>query len=141
MILTKSIKKNLSQQNASNDTFCIESSNTQLIKRDRKKSKIIFRWNQFCHWFKFLFFINHVYKLINDYFNQLINNSNYFLIENLFYLFQFIDLKQKKINDLLNFFFKFVNKRNVLSNICMFNARFVNEIKNENTKKNIKNHV
>ena len=31
--------------------------------------------------------------------------------------------------------FEFVNKRDVLSNIRIFNVRFVNEIKNENTKK------
>ena len=34
--------------------------------------------------------------------------------------------------------FKFVNKRDVLSDIRVFNARFVNEIRNENTKKTYK---
>ena len=43
MTSAKSIKKKISnQRNASNDTFRIHSSNLQLIKRDRKKSKKFF---------------------------------------------------------------------------------------------------
>ena len=97
MILTKTIKNKISnQRNASNNTFCIESSNSQLIKRDRKKSKKFFVKINFVINSDFCFFINHANELIDNYFNQSIDNSNCFLIENLFYSFQFIDLKQKK---------------------------------------------
>ena len=137
MISAKSIKKKISnQRNASNDTFRIESSNLQSIKRDREKSKKIFVEINFVINLNFCFFINHANKSIDNHFNQSIVDSNCFLIENSFHLFQFIDSKQKKINDLLKkIFFEFVNERDVLSNIRVFNARFVNEIKNENTKK------
>ena len=80
--------------------------------------------------------MNHANESIDDYFNRLIDDSNCFLIENSFHLFQFIDSKQKKISDLLKKkIFEFVNKRDVSLDIRVFNARFVNEIKNENTKK------
>ena len=74
-------------------------------------------------------------KVIHNHFNQLINDSNCFLLKNLFYLFQFINSKQKKNSDLFRKKFKFVNERDVLSNICILNARFINKIKNKNTKK------
>ena len=97
MISTKSIKKKISnQQNASNDTFRIESSNSQLIKRDRKKSKKFFAEINFVINSDFGFFINHANKSIDDHFNQSIDDSDCFLIENLFHSFQFIDSKQKK---------------------------------------------
>ena len=80
--------------------------------------------------------MNHANKSIEDYFNRLIDDSDCFLIENSFYSFQFINSKQKKISDLLKKkFFEFVNERDVSSDIRVFNARFVNEIRNENTKK------
>ena len=50
--------------------------------------------------------------------------------------FQFIVSKQKKIDELLKKkIFKFVSISEIFQNIKIFNARFVNEIKNENTKK------
>ena len=45
--------------------------------------------------------MNYANKSIDDYFNRSIDDSNCFLIENLFHSFQFTDSKQKKINDLL----------------------------------------
>ena len=66
-----------------------------------KKIENFFRWNQFCRYFKFLVFMNYANKSIDDYFNQSINSLDWFLIENSFHSFQFIDSKQKKINDLL----------------------------------------
>ena len=94
-------KKNSNQQNTSNDTFRIESSNLQSIKRDRKKSKNFFVEINFVINSDFCFFMNYANKSINDYFNRLINDLNYFLIENSFRSFQFINLKQKKISHLL----------------------------------------
>ena len=137
MILTKSIKKKISnQRNALNDTFRIESSNSQSIKRDWKKSKKFFAEINFVIDSIFCFFINHANESIDDYFNRSIDDSDCFLYENSFHLFQFIDSKQKKINDLLKKkIFEFVNERDVSSDIRVFNARFVNEIRNENTKK------
>lgn len=80
--------------------------------------------------------MNYINEFFDDHFNSSTNNSNHFLIENLFQLFQFIVSKQKKINELLKKkIFNLINKNNVSSNIRIFNARFVNEIKNENTKK------
>ena len=80
--------------------------------------------------------MNYINKLIDNHFNQLINDLNCFLFKNSFYLFQFINSKQKEISDLLKKkIFEFVNKRDVSSDIRVFNARFINEIKNENTKK------
>ena len=137
MISTKSIKKKISnQRNALNDTFRIESSNSQSIKRDRKKSKKFFAEINFVIDSDFCFFINHANESIDDHFNRSINDSNCFLIKNSFHSFQFIDSKQKKISDLLKKkIFEFVNERDVSSDIRVFNARFVNEIRNENTKK------
>ena len=94
-------KKISNQRKASNNTFRIELSNSQSIKRDRKKSKKFFVKINFIIDSDFCFFINHANKLIDDHFNQLIDDSDCFLIENSFYSFQFIDLKQKKISDLL----------------------------------------
>ena len=80
--------------------------------------------------------MNHANESIDDHFNRLIDDSDCFLIENSFHSFQFIDSKQKKISDLLKKkIFEFVNERDVSSDIRVFNARFVNKIKNENTKK------
>ena len=80
--------------------------------------------------------MNHANESIDDHFNRSIDDSDCFLIENSFHSFQFIDSKQKKISDLLKKkIFEFVNKRDVSSDIRVFNARFINEIKNENTKK------
>ena len=137
MILTKSIKKKISnQRNALNDTFRIESSNSQSIKRDRKKSKKFFAEINFVIDSDFCFFMNHANESIDDHFNRSIDDSDCFLIENSFHSFQFIDSRQKKISDLLKKkIFEFVNERDVSSDIRVFNARFVNEIKNENTKK------
>ena len=94
-------KKISNQRNASNDTFRIESLNSQSIKRDRKKSKKFFVEINFFIDSDFYFFINHANELIDDHFNRSIDNSNCFLIENSIDLFQFIDSKQKKIFDLL----------------------------------------
>ena len=137
MISIKSIKKKISnQRNALNDTFRIKSSNSQSIKRDRKKSKKFFIKINFVIDSDFCFFINYTNKSIDDHFNWSIDDSNCFLIENLFHSFQFIASRQKKISDLLKKnVFEFINERNVSSNIRVFNARFVNEMKNENTKK------
>ena len=79
MISAKSIKKKISnQRNASNDTFRIESSNLQSIKRDREKSKKIFVEINFVINLNFCFFINHANESIDDYFNRLIDNSDCF---------------------------------------------------------------
>ena len=102
MILTKSIKKKISnQRNTSNDTFRIESSDSQSIKRDRKKSKKFFVEINFVIDSDFCFFINYANESIDDHFNRSIDDLDCFLIENSFHSFQFIDLKQKKISDLL----------------------------------------
>ena len=102
IISAKLIKKKISnQRNALNDTFRIESSNLQSIKRDWKKSKIFFIEINFVIDSDFCFFVNYANKSINDYFNQSIDDSNCFLIKNSFHSFQFIDSKQKKISDLL----------------------------------------
>ena len=80
--------------------------------------------------------MNHANKSIDDHFNRLIDDSDCFLTKNSFHSFQFIDSRHKKINNLLKKrIFELINERDVLSDIRVFNARFVNEIKNENTKK------
>ena len=102
MISAKLIKKKISnQRNASSDTFRIKSSNSQSIKRNRKKSRKFFTEINFVIDSDFCFFMNHANESINDYFNRSIDDSNCFLIENSFHLFQFIDSRQKKISDLL----------------------------------------
>ena len=61
------------------------------------------------------------------------DDSTNFLIEN---SPQFTASKQKKINDFLKKrIFKLADKNDVSSDIRIFNARFVNKIKNENTEK------
>ena len=71
--------------------------------------------------------------MFNDFFDDVRVYSNHFFIE---ISFQFIVLKQKKIDELLKKkIFKFVNISEIFQNTKIFNARFVNEIKNENTKK------
>ena len=71
--------------------------------------------------------------MFDDFFDDVRDYLNYFLIE---ISFQFIVSKQKKINELLKKKnFKFVNISEIFQNIKIFNARFVNEIKNENTEK------
>ena len=70
--------------------------------------------------------------MFDDFFDDVHDYSNHFLIE---ISFQFVVSKQKKIDELLKiFFFKFVNINEIFQNIKIFNARFVNEIKNENIK-------
>ena len=71
--------------------------------------------------------------MFDDSFDDVRDYSDHFLIE---ISFQFIVLKQKKIDELLKKkIFKFVNISEIFQNTKIFNARFVNEIKNENTKK------
>ena len=70
MISAKSIKKKISnQRNASNDTFRIKSSNSQSIKRDRKKSKIFFVKNNFIINSNFYFFMNYANESNDNHFN------------------------------------------------------------------------
>ena len=70
--------------------------------------------------------------MFDDFFDDVRDYSNHFLIE---ISFQFIVSKQKKIDELLKKkIFKFVSISEIFQNIKIFNARFVNEIKNENTK-------
>ena len=97
----QSEKKISNQRNTSSDTFRIESSNSQSIKRDRKKSRKFFVKINFVIDSDFCFFMNHANESIDDHFNRSIDDSNCFLIENSFHSFPFIDSKQKKINDLL----------------------------------------
>ena len=80
-------KKTSNQRNASNDTFRIKSSNSQSIKRDRKKSRKFFAEINFVINLNFCFFINHANELIDDHFNRSINDSDCFLIENSLHLF------------------------------------------------------
>ena len=80
-------KKISNQRNASNDTFRIESSNSQSIKRDRKKSKKFFVKINFIIDSNFCSFMNHANESIDNYFNRLIDDSNCFLIENSFHSF------------------------------------------------------
>ena len=76
-------KKEMSnQRNASSDTFCIESLNSQSIKRDRKKSRKFFAEINFVIDSDFCFFMNHANESIDDHFNRSIDDSNCFLIEN-----------------------------------------------------------
>ena len=71
--------------------------------------------------------------MFDDFFDDVHDYSDHFLIE---ISFQFIVSKQKKIDELLKKkIFKFVNVNEIFQNIKIFNARFVNKIKNENTKK------
>ena len=71
--------------------------------------------------------------MFDDFFDDVHDYSNHFLIE---ISFQFVVSKQKKIDELLKKkIFKFVNISEIFQNIKIFNARFVNEIKNENTEK------
>ena len=86
-------KKISNQRNASNDTFRIESSNLQSIKRDRKKSKKFFAKINFVIDLDFCFFMNYANESIDDHFNRSIDDSDCFLIENSFHSFQFIDSK------------------------------------------------
>ena len=113
-------KKEISkQQNTSNDTFCIESSNLQSIKRDRKKSKKFFAEINFVIDSDFCFFMNHANESIDDHFNRSIDDSDCFLIENSFHSFQFIDSKQKKISDLLKKNFRICQRtRCVIKHSC-----------------------
>ena len=70
MILTKLIQKEISnQRNTSNNTFRIELSNLQLIKRDRKKLKKNFVKINFVIDLDFCFFMNYANKSIDNYFN------------------------------------------------------------------------
>ena len=62
-------KKNSNQRNALNDTFRIESSNSQSIKCDQKKSKNFFIKINFVIDSDFCFFINYTNESIDDHFN------------------------------------------------------------------------
>ena len=105
----------------------------QSIKRDCERSKKFpIQINHIIIESNICFLMNDFDFMFDDFFDDLQNHSDHFLIE---ISFQFIASKQKKIDELLkNFFFKFVDVSEIFSNIKIFNAQFVNEIKNENTK-------
>ena len=111
----------------------IESSVVQSIKRDRERSRKFSVQINFVIQSDICFLMNNFDFMFDDFFDDVRDYSNHFLIE---ISFQFIVSKQKKIDELLKKkIFKFVNVNEIFQNIKIFNARFVNEIKNENTEK------
>ena len=115
--------------NASN----IKLSVVQLIKRDRERSKKFSIQINFVIQSNICILMNNFDFMFNDFFDDIHDYSNHFLIK---ISFQFVVSKQKKIDEVLKKkFFKFINISEIFQNIKIFNARFVNEIKNKNTEK------
>lgn len=74
-------------------------------------------------------------NLIELYLFALIELYLLVLIELYLFAFNFTTLKQKKIVKFLKKkYFKLINQNKILSNIQIFNSRFIDEIKNQNTK-------
>lgn len=81
------------------------------------------------------FFMDHMDELIDDRVNQPADNSACFLIDDSSQSFQFTTSRQKEINGLLEKgVFELASERDVPPGTRVFNARFVDEIRNEGTE-------
>ena len=111
----------------------IELSIVQSIKCDRERSKKFSVQINFVIQLNICFLMNNFNFMFDDFFGDVQDYSDHFLIKT---SFQFIVSKQKKIDELLKKkIFKFVSISEIFQNTKLFNARFVNEIKNEDTEK------
>ena len=123
MISAKLIRKKKFQINKMHRTIHFALSH-QIRNRSNaiEKNQKIFAKINFVIDSDFCFFMNHANKSIDNHFNQLIDDSDCFLIEKLFHSFQFIDLKQKKISDFLKKFFSNLSTNAMCYQIFVFST-------------------